>query len=105
MGAPGEPQKWIRIPERSKRWHAVYCDAYGIVFTYCARTGKRNEAAEETESPEAVCSCCRSRLKSPFLVPPELQGIRDGSLTPIPPTRQRARRDGEISIKQGKLYA
>lgn len=71
--------RWIRF-EAIKRFHAVYCEAHGLNWTYCGRTYRIGMERESAEEPRGRCTCCQSRMERAYLIPPELLHIRDGAL-------------------------
>ncbi len=63
---------WIRF-EPAQRFHAVYREAGGGYWTYCARFIRSTGVTHQAADPPARCACCKSRLKHPYLVPQKLQ--------------------------------
>lgn len=68
--------KWVRIPEGTRRWHAVYVETLGLYWLYCARTIKPLAAIDPMAEPPAQCRCCESRVRNPFLVPEPLRRMK-----------------------------
>ena len=65
---------WVRF-ERGIRYHAVYREAGGGFWTYCARFIRATGVTDQAGEPPARCACCRSRLKLPYLVPAKLREL------------------------------
>jgi hypothetical protein len=68
---------WIRIQEQHKRFHAVFCQAYGLNWFYCGRSvriGSERQWLAGMEPP-AKCGCCASRVRHPFNVPQKIQRL------------------------------
>jgi hypothetical protein len=63
--------QWLRFEGRV-RFHAVYVQAPGGYWTYCARFVRWQGVRERTNDPPARCTCCRLRIQHSYLVPPKL---------------------------------
>lgn len=44
--------KWVRLDEQPKRWHAVYTEAVGVLWTYCARSVRPQRVPGAANSEE-----------------------------------------------------
>ena len=73
VGSPqaDAPLRWIRF-EGYARYHAVYANHWGLLWTYCGRTVRPGGVIDEMADPPARCACCRSRVKRPFLIPDKI---------------------------------
>ena len=81
--------KWIRFMEPAiggrkavptKRYHAVWAEHGRGYWTLCNRFIRETAVKASTDSPQARCSCCRSRLLHPYLIPDELLAMRGESV-------------------------
>ena len=64
----------------TKRYHAVWAEDGGGYWTFCQRFIRETAVKESADSPRARCSCCRSRLRHPYLMPDVLVVIRGESV-------------------------
>jgi hypothetical protein len=74
---------WIKLRpsgrSRSQGFHAVYCQALGMSWTYCgrgARLGSEIAAATDDFSGIKRCLCCQRRIRKSYLVPDEIRALR-----------------------------
>ena len=75
IDAKSDSLKWIRF-ERAQRFHAVFAEMGGGYWTYCQRFTRLAPGVTLSAEPPARCSCCKSRLRNPYLVPDKLVALR-----------------------------
>jgi hypothetical protein len=72
---------WVKF-KGNARYHAVYATAPGGYWLFCSRF-YRTSAVTEASPADALpswfprCSCCCSRMRLPYMIPPELRKIRE----------------------------
>src|ERR1035441_678673 len=65
--------KWIHFVEPgTQRYHAVWAEEGGGYWTFCQLFIRETAVKESTDSPQARCSGCRSRLLHPSDAKPTL---------------------------------
>lgn len=87
---------WIRF-ETQLRYHAVYVQADGMYFTWCARVVRIGGESGNTQEPPARCGCCQSRIRHPWLVPDKLRRLRDGETPEVRPARRQTD-NGQLTL-------
>lgn len=76
---PPAPRLWIRFG-RDRRYHAIYVEEPRGYWSYCSRFFPMYRVREACP-PNAMhgasrCACCVTRIKLPYLLPPELERVR-----------------------------
>jgi hypothetical protein len=80
-----DQQRWIRINETPKRWHAIYTESGGSYVTWCGQFWPVS-GSDLTTDPVAKCAGCLSKLRHPYLVPDQIQRLREPKYMPAPAT-------------------
>ncbi len=63
--------------DRFARFHRVYTVLNGEIVTLCSRVVSPKQIRDESANPPAICGCCQSRMRKPYLIPAALQQLKE----------------------------